>query len=163
MSAFCTKKGDDRDRTKATGILHVLWGPQVPVWERSSLSSGFSLHVVTTAVTDTGMWVWGVGVSVEGEGWERMRKGKRNTSKNRKAGLLAHWVPASFCLHLMHMQASGSFWVQAREDLQLKKKKRDTHHLPNNTHFMISFSYLLVTLYFTESSDSGVIIVIRER
>ena len=45
----------------------------------------------------------------------------------------------------------------------VKKKIRETHHLFNNTHFMISFSYLLATLYFTESSDSGVIIAINER
>ena len=28
VAAFCTKKGDNRERTKATGILHVLLGPQ---------------------------------------------------------------------------------------------------------------------------------------
>ena len=155
-AAFCAKKGDDRERTTATGILHVLLEPQVLVWERRSLPSGFSLH-------DTRMWVWGGGVRVGAEGWERMRKDKRNTSENRQAGLLAHWVPPSFCLHLMPIQASGSFWVQAREDLQWKKKLRETHHLFNNTHFMISFSYLLATIYFTESSDSGVIIAINER
>lgn len=33
----------------------------------------------------------------------------------------------------------------------------------SNTHFMIFFSYLLATLYFTESSDSGVTIAINER
>ena len=113
--------GRGQREQKPLGFSVCSWD-QSFLWERSSLPSGLTLHVVTAAVIDTGM-AWVGGVSVEWWEWESMEKDKRSTSKNRKAVLLAteHAIPLSA------PDAHSGFrllWLPAREDQ--KKNERNS-------------------------------------
>lgn len=66
VAAFCAKKGGDRERTKATGILPVLLGPRFLCEREGPFPQGLA-SMTPGCECGMGVWVWGLRGGKEGE------------------------------------------------------------------------------------------------